>query len=71
MGAEAEQRAKALGFRSFSAYIQHLLRNDLMDGGSMVLRESPIDSSSSGLNPAEQKTVEIVKTYGKIGRAAK
>jgi hypothetical protein len=40
MGKTAEERAQNLGFRSFSAYVQHLIRADLLDGGDMTLKET-------------------------------
>lgn len=41
MFTQAEERAKNLGFRSFSAYVQKLIRADLTARGDMVLRETP------------------------------
>lgn len=39
MGKNAEERAKRLGLRSFSAYVQNLIRSDLMGGGDLLLKE--------------------------------
>lgn len=41
MGDSAERRAEILGFRSFSAYVQQLIRADLISQGTLELREQP------------------------------
>ena len=51
MGMDADVRAKSLGFRSFSAYVQNLIRNDLMEGGNLTLKETP--TNSGPVTPAE------------------
>jgi hypothetical protein len=66
MSAQAENRAKSLGFRSFSAYVQHLLRGDLMTGGDLTLRETPVSYktkpvSSERKAEIHQEVTEAVK----------
>jgi len=39
LGERAEARQKNLKLRSFSAYVQRLIINDLSDGGNLVMRE--------------------------------
>lgn len=36
MNAAAEQRRQSLGYRSFSAYVQHLIDEDLQRGGNHI-----------------------------------
>lgn len=38
---KAKQRAKALGFSTFSAYVVQLIRSDLVNRGEMTLQEMP------------------------------
>lgn len=42
---EAEKRRIALGLGSFSAYVQHLVREDLRKRGALVLEEETSDSN--------------------------
>lgn len=37
--AQAKERARALGFSTFSAYVNQLIRRDLMERGSMIVAE--------------------------------
>lgn len=43
MHAQARRRAAALGM-NFSAYVNHLIREDMSRGGSLVVREEPGDT---------------------------
>jgi hypothetical protein len=38
---KAKERAHALGFSTFSAYVVQLIRQDLIDRGEMTLKEAP------------------------------
>lgn len=38
---KAKERAKALGFSTFSAYVVQLIRSDLVNRGEMTLQEMP------------------------------
>jgi hypothetical protein len=38
---KAKERAKALGFSTFSAYVVQLIRSDLVSRGEMTLQEMP------------------------------
>lgn len=51
MGKSAEDRAASLGFRSFSAYVQNLIRTDLISGGDMTLRETPVTYGKKKVAP--------------------
>ena len=54
MMVDAEKRASSLGLRSFSAYVQQLIREDLARRGDMVLREQP----SAGEPPIRVEKVD-------------
>lgn len=44
---KAKERAHALGFSTFSAYVVQLIRQDLMQRGEMTLSESPSEYRAS------------------------
>lgn len=52
LGRDADNRARQLGFRSFSAYVAHLLRNDLISGGDLVLKEQDSPKPTPAVEPA-------------------
>ena len=62
MGSNADERARRLGFRSFSAYVQHLIRSDLIDGGNLTLRETPVSAEQQAAN--DTGAMQIIKKYG-------
>jgi hypothetical protein len=51
MGKSADERATSRGFRSFSAYVQSLIRSDLISGGDMILRETPASYGKKKVSP--------------------
>lgn len=65
MGKTADVRAASLGFRSFSAYVQHLIRDDLISGGDITLRETPVNNKRK---PAKPRTVSSETETQKAGR---
>jgi len=50
--AQAEERLKNLGYSSLSAYLQHLVRDDVNTRPAHVLRETPVPSKTT---PSDQK----------------
>ena len=64
MGSNADERARRLGFRSFSAYVQHLIRSDLIDGGNLTLRVTPVSAEQQAANDKAAANV-IAKSYMK------
>lgn len=47
MGEKAEERRKNLGLRTFSAYVQQLIKNDLASGGDLLIREKVVPQSGN------------------------
>lgn len=56
MAAESELRFRRLGFRSYSAYVQSLIRKDLAAGGALVIHEE-----SAELNDAPSSSARAEK----------
>ena len=71
MGSDAENRAAKLGFRSFSAYVQNLVRADLMDGGDLTLREKPANSNQSAADQAAVTALVKSAAYSLTPRTRK
>ena len=51
----AKERAKALGFSTFSAYVVQLIREDLVSRGSLVMREEPVQYQAQSKKPIKPK----------------
>lgn len=48
MDSQCEERLRDLGFQSFSAYVQHLVREDLLKRGTLVRSIGVIQRSEQG-----------------------
>ena len=62
MAAASEARAKALGFRAYSTYVQNVLQRDLNERPDIVLTEKRPDAKP--ISSARKK--ELVKTAGTV-----
>lgn len=63
MGEDSEERAENLGFRSYSAYIQSLVREDLRARNDIVLSESNrANSSPNSTSPGHTAALQLVET---------
>jgi hypothetical protein len=58
----AQRRMAALGLTNFSAYIALLIRNDSIQGGALVMRETPAIGQVSTAAPKGKKGYREVKT---------
>lgn len=61
MAIASEARAKSLGFRSYSAYCQSLLRKDLSKGGNMTLEEKIESKTTKTIAKPPTKPVKYKK----------
>ena len=61
---QAEERAKRLGFRSFSAYVAKLIEEDVRDRPAIVLRET-----SKPMGPGPEPKAGNYKIRGKTGQS--
>lgn len=52
----AKERAKALGFSTFSAYVVKLIRDDLVSRGELVMREDPVQYQVTPKKQAKPKS---------------
>ncbi len=64
---EAEERAKKLGHRTFSAYVQHLIRQNIIKGGAQILHEAP-HSINSAKSRSEEQVLKLIKGKRKTRR---
>lgn len=51
----AKERAKALGFSTFSAYVVKLIRDDIASRGDLVMREEPAQYQSQSKKSSKPK----------------
>ncbi len=54
----ARQRAENLGFKSFSAYVQAVVRSDLLDEGPMQMRDAPSSTARDLVDAAAAAAVQ-------------
>lgn len=66
MGNRAESRARDLGYRSFSAYVQNLIRTDLLKGGDQVVKHSREEKVNSRKTAEGLVASETAKIFARI-----
>lgn len=62
---QALERARALGFSTFSAYVVQLIRNDLIQRGDMRLHETPAADEAKDKQPDSQPSFKAPRSKKK------